>query len=91
MITLKRPLDYESRSSYNLVIEAVDGRDQDQPFDIDPRTNSRDGSKQRSAETNVYVEVNDVQDQDPFFVNAPYSATVAENTAAVSRLLSRVH
>ena len=84
MITLKRPLDYESRSSYNLVIEAVDAKDDNQPFDIDPRTNNGDGSKRRRAETNVYVEVNDVQDQEPFFVNAPYSATVAENTAAVS-------
>ena len=37
-----------------------------------------------SSSTNVLVEVNDVQDQTPFFVNAPYSATVEENTPAVN-------
>lgn len=68
LISLKKPLDYEARSSYNFVIKAEDG--------------SLEESK--SSTTNVLIEVNDVQDQAPFFVNAPYSATVLENTPSVS-------
>ena len=64
LISLRRPLDYEARSSYNLVLRAVDG--------------GPDGA--RTSTTSVLVEVEDVQDQKPFFVNAPYSATVPENT-----------
>ena len=64
LISLKRPLDYEARSSYNLVVRALDG--------------GPEGA--RASITNVLIEVEDVQDQKPFFVNAPYSATVPENT-----------
>ncbi len=66
LISLIQPLDYESRSSYNLVLKATD--------------NSGSGL---SSSANVFIEVQDVQDQDPYFVNAPYSATVEENTPAV--------
>ena len=69
LISLKKPLDYESRSSYNLVLRATDGIE---------------GGVQLSSTANVFIEVLDVQDQKPFFVNAPYSATVQENTPPVS-------
>lgn len=39
----------------------------------------------------VAVSVWDVQDQPPIFVNAPYSATVPENTPPVSRLFNKTN
>ena len=65
---LKKPLDYEKRSSYEMIIRAQDR-----------------GLKQSlSSTTNILIEINDIQDQPPQFLNAPYTETVAENTSPVS-------
>ena len=37
-----------------------------------------------SSTTNILIEINDIQDQPPQFLNAPYTETVAENTSPVS-------
>ena len=39
-----------------------------------------EGDGPRASTASVLVEVEDVQDQTPLFVNAPFSATVPENT-----------
>lgn len=41
------------------------------------------GSNPMKAFASVAIDILDVQDQPPIFVNAPYSATVPENTAPV--------
>ena len=64
LIVLKKPLNYEEKSSYNLVVEARDGGEQ---------TVLR-------ATTDIFIEVEDIQDQKPVFLNGPYSSTVAEGT-----------
>ena len=64
LIVLKKPLNYEDRSSYNLVVEARDGGE----------------DEVLTATTDIIISVEDIQDQDPIFLNGPYSATVAEGT-----------
>lgn len=61
-------LDFESATSYSLTIMASD-QSTDNPL---------------SATANVAINVRDVQDQPPVFLNAPYSATLQENTSPVS-------
>ena len=61
---LKKPLNYEDRSSYTLVVEARDA--------------GVEGALTATAD--LLVRVEDVQDQDPVFLNAPYSATVLEGS-----------
>ena len=56
-------MDYETRSSYDMVIVA--------------RDRGIVGSLESRA--NVLIDVQDVQDQSPLFLNAPYTATVPEN------------
>lgn len=65
-ITLMKPLDYERRNSYLINLLAVDG--------------ANDASKRLQARATVAVDVLDVQDQPPVFLNAPYSVALAENT-----------
>ena len=64
LVVLKKALNYEDKSSYNLVIEARDG--------------GEDTVLRSFAD--VIVQVEDVQDQDPVFLNGPFSATVPEGT-----------
>lgn len=64
VLVLRKALDYETRSSYLLTLIARDGA----------ITNSL------SANATVTIQVIDVQDQVPVFINAPYSASVLENT-----------
>jgi len=66
---LTKPLDFETRSSYILTIQAKDGAL------VNPLT----------AVASVAVNVLDVQDQPPVFINSPYSATIPENTKEVSK------
>ena len=67
LVVLKKPLNYEEKSSYNLVVRAQDsGEDQI-----------------LSSTANVLIQVEDIQDQDPVFLNAPYSATVPEGSQEV--------
>lgn len=70
VISLKRPLDHEERSSYNMILKAQDS--------------ASEGEQSLSATTNVFITVGDIQDQPPSFMNAPYSTTVQENTPPVS-------
>lgn len=74
IVSLARPLDYEQRSAYTLQLRATDG--------------AADPSNRLSTVARVAVQVTDVQDQPPAFLNAPYSATVPEGSPPVSRLLS---
>ncbi|XP_012262137.2 cadherin-23 isoform X2 [Athalia rosae] len=67
-ITLAKPLDYERRNSYLINLVAVDG--------------ASDPAKRLNARATVAVDVLDVQDQPPTFLNAPYSAALPENTPA---------
>ena len=39
-----------------------------------------------SASEDVIIQIEDVQDQDPVFLNGPYSATVPEGVAAGTRI-----
>ena len=68
LVLLKKPLDYEERSSYDMAIRAQD----------------RGLTKSLSSTANIRIEINDIQDQPPQFLNAPYSRTVPENIAVVS-------
>lgn len=67
MVTLKKALDYEERSSYDMVIRA-----EDSGF-----------APTLSSTANILIEINDIQDQKPFFLNAPYSVTIPENVLEV--------
>lgn len=71
IITLLKPLDYETRSSYILTLMAVDGA---KPNPL-------------SSIATVSVNIVDKQDQAPVFLNAPYSVTVAENLPANKPIL----
>jgi hypothetical protein len=70
IVTLVRPLDYEQRSAYSLQLRATDG--------------ATDPAKRLSTAARIAVQVVDVQDQPPVFLNAPYSATVPERSPPVS-------
>ena len=72
LVTLKKALNYEDRSSYNLVVEAVDAGE----------------DRVLSSTASVFIQVQDVQDQDPVFLNAPYSDTVPEGTPEGSLIFS---
>lgn len=63
-IALKKQLDYESKSSYVLTLMARDNAIENQ----------------LTAYATVSINVIDVQDQAPIFLNPPYSAIVNENT-----------
>jgi hypothetical protein len=69
VISLLRPLDYEQRSGYSLVLKATDV--------------ASEPSARLTALANVAIDVMDIQDQPPIFLNSPFSATVAEATAPV--------
>ncbi|XP_046625369.1 cadherin-23 isoform X1 [Neodiprion virginianus] len=73
-ITLASPLDYERRNSYLINLVAVDG--------------ASDPAKRLHARATVAVDVLDVQDQPPTFLNAPYSAALPENTPAGHTVLT---
>ncbi|KAF6205675.1 hypothetical protein GE061_019848, partial [Apolygus lucorum] len=64
-LSLKKPLDYEMTSSYSLTLRASD----------------LSTTNPLMATANVAISVKDVQDQPPVFLNAPYSATLQENTS----------
>lgn len=70
IISLLKPLDYEQRSGYTLVLKATDV--------------ASESSARLTAVANVAIDVMDIQDQPPIFLNSPFSATVAEGTAPVS-------
>uniref|UniRef100_A0A336M3U9 CSON011722 protein n=1 Tax=Culicoides sonorensis TaxID=179676 RepID=A0A336M3U9_CULSO len=65
-IKLIKQLDFESRPSYVLTLLAKDGAK----------------SNPLSAFATISINLIDVQDQPPIFINAPYSITLHENTPA---------
>ncbi|XP_059614956.1 cadherin-23 [Phlebotomus argentipes] len=71
-IRLIKPLDFETRPSYLLTLKAKDGA----------------FSNPLTALASVAINVIDVQDQPPVFVNAPYSATIEENTPADTSVMT---
>lgn len=71
-IVLKENVDYEEKSTYTMVIMAED-------LSLSGRLNSS---------VNIIVEIKDVQDQSPIFHNAPYSATVSENSLPGTSILT---
>lgn len=71
IITLLKPLDYETRSSYVLTLLAEDGSI------TNPLTSM----------ASISMNIVDVQDQAPVFINAPYSATIQENVPEDSSVL----
>ncbi|XP_014206917.1 cadherin-23 [Copidosoma floridanum] len=73
-ITLTEPLDYERRNSYLINLVATDG--------------ASDPLKRLQAKATVAVDVLDVQDQPPTFLNAPYSAALPENSPAEVTVLT---
>ncbi|XP_064094597.1 protocadherin Fat 1-like [Macrobrachium nipponense] len=62
IVSLKQLLDYETERKYTMVVRASDGGTE----------------KKLSSTATIVIEVKDVQDQPPIFLNAPYSATVRE-------------
>lgn len=72
VITLLKPLDFETRPSYVLTIMARDGA----------------SSNPLTAFATISINVIDVQDQPPVFVNAPYSTTIQENTPEDTSILT---
>lgn len=71
IVTLMKPLDFETRPSFILTLLAKDGA----------RANPL------TALATISVNIVDVQDQPPVFSSAPYSATVRENTPADTSVL----
>lgn len=71
IISLKVLLDYETERLYTMVVRASDG-----------------GPEKRLTSTaTVMIEVKDVQDQPPIFLNAPFSATVREASSPGTSVL----
>ena len=48
-----------------------------------------DPSTALSSTANILIQVNDIQDQTPSFLNGPYSTTVPENTQPVISVQSK--
>lgn len=71
-VILKGSVDYEQRSAYTMSVMAED-------LALTNRLNST---------ANVVIEVKDIQDQPPVFQNSPYTATVMENSAPGTSVLS---
>lgn len=72
VITLLKPLDFESRQSFVLSIHAKDGS-RDIPL---------------SANATVTISVLDLQDNPPIFMNEPYSVNVPENEKPNHKVLT---
>lgn len=68
VLTVRGQLNYEDASRYVLVIQAEDS--------------AKEPELSLSSTATVTVEVLDVQDQPPIFLNAPYRTVIQENTRA---------
>ncbi|XP_055628070.1 protocadherin-like wing polarity protein stan [Toxorhynchites rutilus septentrionalis] len=71
-IVLKKTLDFETRPSYILSIQAKDGA----------------STNPLKSYATVAITILDVQDQPPVFINAPYSASIPENTPEGTTVLT---
>ncbi|KAJ8418081.1 hypothetical protein AAFF_G00137900 [Aldrovandia affinis] len=63
-VTVKRTLDYETMSAYQLTVNATD----------------QDKRRPLSSLANLAITITDVQDMDPIFVNLPYSTNINEDS-----------
>ncbi|GLG95417.1 Uncharacterized protein GBIM_02385, partial [Gryllus bimaculatus] len=75
-VTLARALDFERQAAYQVPLRAVDG--------------AADPARRLSATAALLVDVLDVQDQPPRFLNAPFSATLAEGAPPVTIIVTDV-
>ncbi|GIX71774.1 cadherin-related family member 1, partial [Caerostris extrusa] len=73
-IVLTEPVDYEEQTSYTMSIEAED---------------LAEFGRLKST-TNILINIKDIQDQPPVFQNAPFTATVLENSAKGTSVLNIV-
>ncbi|XP_072881460.1 cadherin-23 [Hemitrygon akajei] len=64
VVTVQRPLDYETAQAYQLQVNATD-QDKDHPL---------------STLANLAITITDIQDMDPIFINLPYSTNIHENS-----------
>ncbi|XP_069045127.1 cadherin-23 [Lepisosteus oculatus] len=64
VVTVTRPLDYETTQAYQLTVNATD----------------QDKTRPLSSLANLAITITDVQDMDPVFINLPYSTNIYENT-----------
>ncbi|XP_069741668.1 cadherin-23 isoform X14 [Narcine bancroftii] len=64
VVTVQRPLDYETTRAYQLQVNATD-QDKDHPL---------------STLANLAITITDIQDMDPIFINLPYSTNIHENS-----------
>ncbi|XP_032868636.1 cadherin-23 isoform X2 [Amblyraja radiata] len=64
VVTVQRPLDYETTRAYQLQVNATD-QDKDHPL---------------STLANLAITITDIQDMDPIFNNLPYSTNIHENS-----------
>ncbi|XP_071439918.1 cadherin-87A [Hetaerina americana] len=74
VLRLRQPLDYERRRGYSLSIVASDGA---------PNPGDRLNSSSRVA-----IEILDVQDQPPIFLDEPFSASVSEGSPEGTSVLT---
>ena len=68
VLTIREPLNYEENSRFSMVIQAEDM--------------SKEPGARLSSTATVIVEVQDIQDQLPVFLNAPYRTLINENSPA---------
>ncbi|XP_019902910.3 cadherin-23 isoform X4 [Esox lucius] len=62
-VTVIRPLDYETTTSYQLTVNATD----------------QDKTRPLSSLANLAILITDIQDMNPVFTNLPYSTNIEEN------------
>lgn len=74
VLTVRSKLDYEERNRFTLVLKA-----EDSAVDPEPRL---------SSTATITLEVVDVQDQPPVFLNTPYHAVIEENSLPGIQALS---
>lgn len=67
VVSVKSDLNYEENSRYTLVLQA-----EDMP---------KEAGTALTSTTTVTIEILDVQDQPPIFLNAPYRPVIQENSA----------
>lgn len=71
-VTLSKQLDYETTTSYSLIVTSTDG----------------DASSPKSSNVNVTIYVKDENDNKPTFRPTVYTVTIAENTAVGHAILT---
>ncbi|XP_055941511.1 cadherin-23-like [Argiope bruennichi] len=73
-IVLTEAVDYEEQTSYTMSIQAEDLSE----------------FRKMKSTTSILININDIQDQPPLFQNAPFTATVLENSVKGTSVLNLV-